>query len=129
MVKLVLYNNEEAEALELIKGFWFAHNQISQTDAEALEDLEKWTSPQHNFYFIAYLGKKVGFIHLGSRGCNIDWLEDIFVKTEFQRKGIGTKAIALLEEIVREYSLSLYIEAAARNEAAIALYRKLGYDC
>ena len=33
------------------------------------------------------------------------------------------------EEIVRQYSESLYIEAAARNEQAIRLYRRLGYDC
>lgn len=32
-------------------------------------------------------------------------------------------------KIMRQYSVSLYIEAAARNEAAIRLYRKLGYNC
>ena len=46
-----------------------------------------------------------------------------------QGKGFGSEAIRLLEEIVKKYSVSLYIEAAARNEAAIRLYRKLGYDC
>ena len=39
------------------------------------------------------------------------------------------KLQARAEEIVKQYSVSLYIEAAARNEAAIRLYRKLGYDC
>ena len=43
--------------------------------------------------------------------------------------GFGSEAIHQLEEIVKQYSVSLYIEAAARNEAAIQLYRKLGYDC
>ncbi|MGI6768829.1 MAG: hypothetical protein ACOX43_07100 [Bacilli bacterium] len=40
MVKLALYNNEEKIALELIKGFWSAHNQIIQSDEEALADLK-----------------------------------------------------------------------------------------
>ena len=66
---------------------------------------------------------------VGSRGGKIDWLEDLFIVPEQQGKGFGSEAIRLLEEIVKKYSVSLYIEAAARNEAAIRLYRKLGYDC
>ena len=49
---------------------------------------------------ISYNEEYVGFVHLGSRGCEIDWLEDIFVLPEFQGKGIGTCAIKLIEEIV-----------------------------
>lgn len=56
-------------------------------------------------------------------------LEDLFILPEWQGHGFGSEAIHQLEEIVKQYSVSLYIEAAARNEAAIRLYRKLGYDC
>ena len=129
MVKLVLYENEKEVAINLIREFWLAHNQLSQTEDEALEDLKNWTNDKHKFYFITYNNNYVGFIHLGSRGCAIDWLEDIFVTPKYQRMGIGTKAIALIEDIVRDYSVSLYIEAAARNEAAIRLYRNLGFNC
>ena len=55
--------------------------------------------------------------------------EELFILPEYQGKGFGSKAIRQLEEIVKKYSVSLYIEAAARNEAAIRLYRKLGYNC
>ena len=71
----------------------------------------------------------VGFLHLGSRGGACDWLEDVFVKPEHQNQGIGTQAIRLAEEIVRTYSVSMYIEAAARNQQAIRLYHRLGYQC
>ena len=54
---------------------------------------------------------------------------DLFVLPEYQGRGIGSEAIRLTEEIVKTYSESLYIEAAARNIKAIELYRKLGYDC
>lgn len=62
-------------------------------------------------------------------GDKIDWLEHLFVKPEYQNKGIGTQVIQLVEEIVKQYSISLYIEAASRNEKVIRLYRRLGYDC
>ena len=41
----------------------------------------------------------------------------------------GAEAVRLAEAMVRQYSQSMYVEAAARNEAAIRLYRRLGYDC
>ena len=80
-------------------------------------------------YFIQNDAVNVGFAHLGSRGGKMDWLEDLFILPEWQGHGFGSEAIHQLEEIVKQYSVSLYIEAAARNEAAIRLYRKLGYDC
>ncbi|QIK57620.1 GNAT family N-acetyltransferase [Erysipelothrix sp. HDW6A] len=123
------YRNEKSQALSLIKSFWLSHNGIKQSDEAALEDLHHWTQEGHQLYFIVYHQELIGFVHLGSRGAGIDWLEDIFVLPIYQNKGIGTRVIVLVEEIVRTYSESLYIEAAARNEKAIRLYRKLGYEC
>lgn len=129
MVSLEEYQGEKELAVNLIQGFWLAHNNYNQPLNEAEEDLCAWTNVGHKFYFIIFDNEKVGFIHIGSRGSKIDWLEDIFVKPVFQNKGIGTKAIALIEEIISSYSKSIYIEAAARNEPAIKLYRKLGFNC
>lgn len=129
MVSLSLYQGEEEKALELIKAFWGAHNQVSQSDEEARRDLLAWTSPGNRFYFIIHGGRTVGFLHLGSRGADPDWLEDIFVLPDWQGRGIGSRVVGLAEAIVREYSPCIYVEAAARNEAAIRLYRKLGFDC
>ena len=129
MIELYEYREEQKEAISLIKGFWLAHSHYQQTDDEANRELNNWTQPGHKLYFILLNGNKVGFIHLGSRGAKIDWLEDIFILPEYQRKGIGTKAVALIEEVVQKYSVSLYIEAAARNESAIRLYKRLGYNC
>lgn len=128
-VKLELYRGEAQRAIELIVRFWQAHNHETVSKEAAMEDLAAWTAPGHRLYFIRSREETVGFLHLGSRGCEIDWLEDIFVLPEFQRMGIGSAAVRQAEEIVREYSQCLYIEAAARNTAAIRLYRRLGYDC
>ena len=129
MLQLKKYHSEQTEMLPLIQGFWLSHSDEVQTDAEALADLTQWSSEGNALYFIVAFDEVVGFLHLGSRGDAIDWLEHLYVKPEHRNKGFGSKAIACAEEIVREYSESLYIEAAARNEQAIRLYRSLGYDC
>lgn len=123
------YSGDVSVMCSLIRAFWLAHNDYVQPEEEALEDLSAWTQVGHKLYFICADGLDVGFLHLGSRGNAPDWLEDIFVLPAHQGKGIGSAAIALAERIVMQYSDSLYIEAAARNERAIRLYRKLGYDC
>lgn len=129
-ITLLPYRSQEHDiACTLIQGFWKAHNNYSQPLNEAEEDLAAWTGEGHEFYLILLCSVPVGFIHLGSRGAGIDWLEDIFVLPEHQRKGVGSAAINLAERIVQHRSESLYIEAAARNTAAIRLYRSLGYDC
>ena len=129
-VALLEYDSSrETETIRLIQGFWLAHNQYRQTEEEARADLRAWTGEGHRLYLIL-LGKlTVGLLHLGSRGAEIDWLEDLFVLPEYQGWGIGTEAVQLAEAMVRQYSASMYIEAAARNERAIRLYRRLGYDC
>jgi len=66
---------------------------------------------------------------LGNRRAAIDWLEDIFIIKKYQGKGIGSLVIKKLEEIVKTYSESLYIEVAARNLQAMKLYWTVGYDC
>ena len=129
MLTLTLYDGNEAEMLPLIVGFWLAHNGEHQTAEESRADLQAWTGPGHRLYAIRQDGAPVGLVHLGSRGGEIDWLEDLFVLPEFQNRGIGTWAVHAAEELVIAYSPSMYLEAAARNEAAIRLYRRLGYDC
>lgn len=128
MVELVEYQNEKEQLLNLIKELWFCHNNEIQTDVQALQDIEAWTKVNQKIYFISYKDKKIGFVHLDSRGGHIDWLEHIFVKAEYQNNGIGTRVIQLVEKIVKKYSVFLYIKAASRNERANRLYHHLGYN-
>lgn len=123
------YTGEQDIACGLIQKFWKAHNNCDQSAADALADLTQWTREGHKLYILYKSTEAVGFIHLGSRGCEIDWLEDLFVVPKYQNQGIGTYAIRAVEAEVQKYSGCLYIEAAARNQRAIALYRKLGYNC
>ena len=128
-IELIKYSNEQGIAIDLIINFWKEHNNVIVSYEDANENLREWTKEGHILYFISLDNKYVGFVHLGSRGCEIDWLEDIFVLPKYQNQGIGTKAIQIVEEMVKEYSESLYIEVASRNMKAIRLYHKIGYDC
>ena len=128
-LELTPYAGDSEQAVFLIRQFWKAHNGAEPSPEDAREDLALWTGEGHRFYFIRRGDEVLGFLHLGSRGCAADWLEDLFVLPQHQNQGIGTQAIRLAEEIVSQYSDSLYIEAATRNQRAIRLYRKLGYDC
>lgn len=79
IIALQKYENEAQLAKELIRGFWLAHGDYVITDEEAAENLAAWTDKGHVFYFILKEEIPIGFVHLGSRGAEVDWIEDIFV--------------------------------------------------
>lgn len=116
-------------ACGLIKDFWKEHNNIIQTDEDTESDFEEWTNEGHKLYLVKYDDVFIGFSHLASRGASINWLEDLYILKDYQNKGIGSQVICQLEDLVKTYSESLYIEVAARNLKAMKLYKNLGYDC
>ena len=77
-IALQKYENEAQLAKELIRGFWLAHGDYVITDEEAAENLAAWTDKGHVFYFILKEEIPIGFVHLGSRGAEVDWIEDLF---------------------------------------------------
>lgn len=129
IIALQKYENEAQLAKELIRGFWLAHGDYVITDEEAAENLAAWTDKGHVFYFILKEEIPIGFVHLGSRGAEVDWIEDLFVLPEYQGNGYGSHAIALVEVEIKKYSESVYLEVAARNFGAMKLYHRLGYHC
>ena len=128
-IRLMVYSSEfENETAYLIQSFWLAHNDYKLTLEDCKEDIDAWTLEGHILYLIKKEDQIIGFAHMGSRGAGIDWLEDLFILPSYQGNGYGSEAVCLLEQIVREYSDSLYIEVAARNRSAARLYRRLGYN-
>ena len=128
-VTLRPYAGEADAAAALIAAFWLAHSDYVQTREEALDDLRAWTAEGHRLYFLDHDGVTAGFVHLGSRGGEIDWIEELFILPEHQGRGLGAAAIDAVAELVRGYSESLYLEVAARNLRALRLYRRTGFDC
>lgn len=129
MIKLMKYNNEKEIMCDLIKKFWIAHNDYSQSFEESFKNLLEWTDNNHALYYIMNDEIIIGFAHLGARGCEIDWLEDLFILPEYQGHGYGSLALKAIEQLVKEYSDSLYMEVAARNANALRFYVRNGYTC
>ncbi|MGT2687244.1 GNAT family N-acetyltransferase [Streptococcus porcinus] len=117
------------QACELIKKFWKEHSDSVQTDEESMDDFKEWQSKGNFFYLVQFQNQYIGFARLGNRGAKIDWLEDLFIDEKFQNRGLGTQVITILENKVKQYSESLYLEVASRNLKAMKLYRELGFDC
>lgn len=98
--------------------------------AEAEETLSKWLEPAHELYVIEYGQFIVGFLHIGYRGENVAWIEDIYVDEDFRGKGIATQSIHAAEEIIKSHAgyTSICFDVVPRNHEALRLYHKLGYD-
>jgi ribosomal protein S18 acetylase RimI-like enzyme len=57
------------------------------------------------------------------------YIDDLFVKPEFRRRGIACALLSeLFEECRRRGCKSIYVEVGDRNVAAIELYRRFGLE-
>ena len=61
---------------------------------------------------------------------NIDYfeLEAIAVNANFRKKGIASRLINFFEEKYTKKSDSILLEVAVNNEAAVSLYKKIGFE-
>lgn len=56
------------------------------------------------------------------------WIEDIFIRPEFQGKGIGSTFFRYLEESYKGIAVRYRLEVAKDNLNAIKVYEKNGYE-
>lgn len=61
---------------------------------------------------------------------NIDYfeLEAIVVNINFRKKGIASRLIKFFEEKYTKKGDSILLEVAVNNEAAVSLYKKIGFE-
>ncbi|MBE6951940.1 MAG: GNAT family N-acetyltransferase [Ruminococcaceae bacterium] len=96
----------------------------------AEETLAEWLLPPSKLYRIVADGVDAGFLRLCFRGGNVAWIEDIFVDPACRGRGYATAAIEEAERIVAadpRYT-AVCLDVVPRNQAALHLYHKLGYD-
>lgn len=139
MIELIPYNSELKKDLIIwIADFYQFHAsllnkkiELSETDYKQSEEtLKNWLQPSNELYLIKLNQSIVGFLHIGYRGENVAWIEDIYVDRDYRNKGIATNAIFLAEEIIKSHEgfTSICFDVVPRNIAALKLYYKLGYD-
>ncbi len=136
MIKLQKYDDAfEPTIIDYIIAFFGFHIALNgktgrPDDRQAKENLAAWTGKDHELYIIQEDDMPIGFLHIGYRGGNVAWIEDVFVAEDYRGKGVGTQAITEAEKIIRGKPgyTAVCMDVAPRNSSALHLYRELGYD-
>ena len=140
MIELAKYEMQyKEETIIRIADFYGYHAglledsaQLAQVDYQsATETLHEWSHLPHELYMVKNENIVVGFLHIGYRGGTVAWIEDIYIDKAYRNKGIATKSIRLAEEKIKanpDYT-AVCFDVVPRNEIALKLYYKLGYNC
>ncbi len=88
-------------------------------------------SPYVDLYYIMQEQKEAGYVNLSKTysteaGGMVLLIEEIYVKSEFQNKGIGSKVMQEILNCYSDYS-RIRLEVCQSNKCAIKLYEKLGF--
>jgi len=137
MVELLKYHPKyRRETLRRIADFFGFHRALydgedsaSSPNRQTRKTLKRWTSKDNSLYIIFSEGISVGFVHIGWRGGNVAWIEDIYVDRERRGQGIASQAIACAEKNIakdRHYT-AVCMDVSPRNAEALRLYARLGY--
>lgn len=102
----------------------------AQAEREALETLENWRQGRSALYAILCEGTYAGFLRLDYRGDQVAWIEDLYVRPQLRGQGLASQAIGLAEKVVaaRPGYRAICMDVAPRNEDALRLYCRLGYN-
>lgn len=139
MVELIEYTGDfkQETVIRIAKFFGFhaglitGNFELTENDfIDAEKTLDNWISSKHQLYMIKYEESVVGFLHICYRGDIVAWIEDIYVDESYRNRGIATEAIKIAEDIIKSnpnYE-AVCFDVVPRNEEALRLYHKLGYD-
>ena len=141
MTKLIPYTNDKHEDMvAMIASFFADHFAISERETAfvtperlraAEDDLADWFEKDDATLFSIEEDKhEVGFIFLARHGGSVVWIENLYVKPEFRRRGIATRAIHLAESYAKDmmHAPAINIDVIPQNLDAMRLYHSLGYD-
>lgn len=90
-------------------------------------------SPYVDAFLLEQDGKPAGyaqisFSHSTESGGTVAWLEELYVRPEFQGKGLGSEVFKFVDEYYAGRISRIRIEVEPDNEGALRLYRRLGYS-
>ena len=103
--------------------------QISTIDVdEAVEELRYYLNKKYPIYAVSDNGRYIGYCV-----CRIDddvvWLESIYVRPEYRKKGVGRMLFEKAEAVAKEYGNdTLYLYVHPNNDQMINFSDHLGYN-
>lgn len=123
---------EKASAADIESVYGLCKKLINAYEDNSLIDYEKvlrWVKNKLNDsideYTVVYAdGTKAGYYHFFKNDDGIDELDDLYIFTEFQNKGIGTQVI---NKCIASSGSELMLYVFIKNEAAVSLYERLGF--
>ncbi len=71
----------------------------------------------------------IGFIRISTRNeDSVFWIEEIFVKSEFRKRGVARMLVKAAEkEVIKRGEVSLYLYVLPQDKVAISFWRAMGY--
>lgn len=135
MLKISLMSTNDTENVLKMMRVFYASQAVATNGSEEIfrNDINNCVGdcPFPEGYVFSYNNSVAGYAMVAKSfstefGKPCIWIEDIFVKQEFQGKGIGTR---FLDYIEQKYPNRIFrLEVEKYNHNAIKLYKKSGYD-
>ena len=89
-------------------------------------DLKKIADPSFTVYLIKHDDEDIGYFIFQHAGSGV-WLRSLYVLREYQHKGIGKQAFAILKDYCREKGINHFAcDCSPHNENAIQFYQRMG---
>lgn len=121
------YFNETADLLALFRKYLrsFKGEDVPLNKESAIVELQSFIDdPMYPIYVCLEDNHVVGYMILKLDGCV--WVEQIYVREDFRRKGVATLFYELAEEISDGDTLFNYVHP--NNDAMISFLRSKGYS-
>ena len=96
----------------------------------SLKDAKKRVGAMFNFgtIYLAFVDKKiVGFISMAGEGKEDIYIDEFWLKTEYQRKGIGSKLLVFIQKEYKKVGAKTISVMTSKKAGAFKFYKKFKF--
>ena len=129
------YSIQEYAQEKVKAGNWHTSEAVQKAEAEFQQLLPAGLASKNQYLFSIItkeLDQKIGMIWFAVNDIqphSSAFIYDFLIFDEFRRQGYGTQALLAVEEKVKDLGIdTISLHVFGHNEAARALYHKIGYE-